>query len=61
MHYMDHNRWNGTKQDVLNFIGQEEPQPITCPVDGQPCCRLVRPPAEAAVRLGQESQVQDKG
>lgn len=41
MHYMDYNRWNGTKTDLLAFVGQEAPEPLTCPVDGQPCPRLL--------------------
>lgn len=40
MYYMDYNRWNGSKDDVLKFIGEEPQQPITCPVDKKPCCRI---------------------
>ena len=40
MHYMDYNRWNGTKLDVYNFIGQPYHEPFICPVDHQPCPRL---------------------
>jgi GH25 family lysozyme M1 (1,4-beta-N-acetylmuramidase) len=40
MHYMDYNRWNGTKADVLNFIGQKSLVPVTCPIDQNPCNRL---------------------
>ena len=40
MHYMDYNRWNGTKADLLAFVGQQPKQPITCPVDNQPCNRI---------------------
>jgi GH25 family lysozyme M1 (1,4-beta-N-acetylmuramidase) len=61
MHYMDYNRWNGTKEDVFNFIGEKIQQPITCPVDGGPCCRLLEPQATAAVRLGHKTQVQKEG
>lgn len=39
-HYMDTNRWNGSKRDVLNFVHLQSPQPLTCPVDHQPCTRL---------------------
>ena len=45
MHYMDYNRWNGTKKGVLNFIGQKYLVPLTCPVDNQPCPRLMQPQA----------------
>jgi GH25 family lysozyme M1 (1,4-beta-N-acetylmuramidase) len=61
MHYMDYNRWNGTKADVLKFIGEIPSKPIICPIDYKPCCRLVRTPSAAAVRLGQETQAQVKG
>jgi GH25 family lysozyme M1 (1,4-beta-N-acetylmuramidase) len=40
MHYMDYNRWNGTKLDLYNFIGQACHDPLICPVDHQPCPRL---------------------
>ena len=40
MHYMDYNRWNGTKLDVYNFIGQSYHEPLICPIDHQPCPRL---------------------
>jgi len=40
MYYMDYNRWNGTKADVLNFIGAKPQQPLTCPIDGADCCRI---------------------
>lgn len=39
-HYMDYNRWNGSKQDVLNFVNLHAPQPLTCPVDKKQCPRL---------------------
>jgi GH25 family lysozyme M1 (1,4-beta-N-acetylmuramidase) len=39
-YFMDYNRWNGSKGDVLNFVHLHSPQPLTCPVDHQPCPRL---------------------
>ncbi len=35
-YFMDYNRWNGTKGDVLDFIGNP-PQPVICPLDGEVC------------------------
>ena len=40
MHYMDYNRWNGSKADVLAFVGQVPRASLICPVDKQPCPRL---------------------
>jgi len=40
MYYMDYNRWNGTREDVLDFIGELPSKPIICPVDDKPCCRI---------------------
>jgi GH25 family lysozyme M1 (1,4-beta-N-acetylmuramidase) len=37
MYYMDYNRFNGSDQDLFSFIGQPDPVPVTCPLDGQPC------------------------
>jgi GH25 family lysozyme M1 (1,4-beta-N-acetylmuramidase) len=37
MHYMDYNRFNGSELDLNLFIGQSDPEPVTCPLDGQPC------------------------
>jgi hypothetical protein len=54
MHYMDYNRWNGTKSDLLAFIGQQPKQPITCPIDNQPCYRLTQPQTASVVCLDQE-------
>ncbi len=39
MHYMDYNRWNGSKDDLLKFIGNTK-TPLLCPIDSKPCCRL---------------------
>lgn len=39
-YYMDYNRWNGTKQDVLAFVGEPVKEPIECPVDHLPCPRI---------------------
>ena len=40
MHYMDYNRFNGSKEDLLKFVGQEPKQYLTCPVDNNPCPRI---------------------
>jgi hypothetical protein len=40
MYYMDYNRWNGTREDVLDFIGEKPTKPIICPIDDKPCCRI---------------------
>ncbi|HAF47956.1 MAG TPA: hypothetical protein DCL08_01790 [Anaerolineaceae bacterium] len=40
MHYMDYNRWNGTKADLLAFVGQQPKTGIECPIDSQPCPRI---------------------
>jgi GH25 family lysozyme M1 (1,4-beta-N-acetylmuramidase) len=39
-YFMDTNRWNGSKADVLAFVGQSPKTALTCPVDRQPCPRL---------------------
>lgn len=36
-YFMDYNRWNGSKADVLAFIGSLPPEPVICPLDGLPC------------------------
>jgi len=59
MHYMDYNRWNGTKEDVYAFVGEDAPEPLICPIDGQPCPRLKRIPTASAECLGQESLAVD--
>ena len=41
MHYMDYNRWNGSVEDVFRFAGTKQKEPIECPIDGEPCCRLL--------------------
>lgn len=40
MYYMDHNRWNGDKKDVLLFANLIAKIPLICPVDGEDCPRL---------------------
>lgn len=35
-HFMDYNRWNGSREDVFAYIG-EAPSAVTCPLDGQAC------------------------
>lgn len=35
-YFMDYDRWNGDKSDVLDFIGNV-PQPVICPLDGMAC------------------------
>lgn len=37
LHYMDFNRFNGDEGDLLRFIGDQQPVPVTCPLDDQPC------------------------
>jgi GH25 family lysozyme M1 (1,4-beta-N-acetylmuramidase) len=37
MHYMDYNRFNGSAQELKDFIGDFSPIPVTCPLDGLPC------------------------
>jgi GH25 family lysozyme M1 (1,4-beta-N-acetylmuramidase) len=41
-YFMDYNRYNGTKADLLGSLVQPVPQPITCPVDGLECPRIFR-------------------
>ena len=43
MHFMDYNRWNGTKEDVLEFANMEPKTPLLCPIDSKPCPRLFVP------------------
>ena len=40
MHYMDYNRFNGDTVDFYNLIGFNQPKPLPCPIDGQPCPRI---------------------
>ena len=40
MHFMDYNRWNGTKEQLLKFVGMEAKKPLLCPIDSKPCPRL---------------------
>lgn len=36
--YMDYNRWNGARADLLAYFGKiAEKPPIICPLDGQEC------------------------
>ncbi len=35
-HFMDYDRWNGTEQDVLAYIGGEADD-VICPLDRQIC------------------------
>ena len=37
MYYMDYNRFNGSEQALNQFVGLTVPQPVTCPLDDQPC------------------------
>ncbi|KUK92350.1 MAG: Lysozyme M1, partial [Anaerolineaceae bacterium 46_22] len=39
MHFMDYNRFNGTKDQLLKFAGHAQ-QPLLCPIDSKPCPRL---------------------
>ena len=49
MHYMDYNRWNGTKVDVYALVGEKILEPLICPVDGELCPRLKRRQAASVV------------
>jgi GH25 family lysozyme M1 (1,4-beta-N-acetylmuramidase) len=40
LYFMDYNRWNGTKADLLAFVGQQPNTGIECPIDSQPCPRI---------------------
>jgi len=35
-YFMDYNRWNGSKADVLDFVGKHQ-EPVICPLDGEVC------------------------
>lgn len=38
--YMDYDRWNGSKQDVLTYFGRtQEVAAVLCPLNGEPCNR----------------------
>jgi GH25 family lysozyme M1 (1,4-beta-N-acetylmuramidase) len=39
-YFMDYNRFNGSVDDLFSFIGLNLPKPVTCPIDGNPCCRI---------------------
>ncbi len=36
-HFMDYNRWNGCKGDVLAYVGETAESPVVCPLDGAVC------------------------
>ena len=36
-HFMDYNRWNGNKADVLAYVGETPMEPVICPLDGEVC------------------------
>lgn len=36
-HFMDYNRWNGNKADVLAYVGESPGKPVICPLDGAVC------------------------
>jgi len=40
MYYMDYNRWNGSKGNVLAFVGVKQQKPRICPIDLEDCPRL---------------------
>ncbi len=42
MRFMDYNRFNGSKIDLLKFIGIKPQEPIICPIDRHLCPRLMR-------------------
>ena len=39
MRFMDYNRFNGSKNELLKFAGRKPVEPVICPVDFQPCDR----------------------
>jgi GH25 family lysozyme M1 (1,4-beta-N-acetylmuramidase) len=39
LYFMDYNRFNGTKDQLLKFAGHAQ-QPLLCPIDSKPCPRL---------------------
>ena len=49
-YFMDFNRWNGAKADVLAFVGQTPKTALTCPVDHQACPRLFAEDFQGEVR-----------
>ncbi len=54
--YMDYDRWNGGKQQVLAYFGRTEGLPVgLCPLDGQPCCRENQPSAPVRLELPVEA------
>jgi GH25 family lysozyme M1 (1,4-beta-N-acetylmuramidase) len=36
-HFMDYNRWNGSRADVLAYVGESPVEPVICPLDGAVC------------------------
>jgi len=50
LYYMDYNRFNGTKEQLLKFAGHAQ-QPLLCPIDSKPCPRLTVPQVPSAVCL----------
>lgn len=40
MHFMDYNRWSGSKQDMIGFLGLSAQEPILCPIDQRECGRI---------------------
>ncbi|MBG0785568.1 MAG: hypothetical protein H0S79_10745 [Anaerolineaceae bacterium] len=36
-HFMDYNRWNGSREDVLAYVGESLAEPVVCPLDGAIC------------------------
>ena len=40
MHFMDYNRFNGSKADLLMFVGLPQQEPVICPLDGLPCAAV---------------------
>ena len=36
-HFMDYNRWHGSREDVLAFAGESSSNRVICPLDGAVC------------------------
>ncbi len=48
--YMDYDRWNGSRAELLAYFGREERQPaLVCPLDGLPCPRNNIQPNQALI------------
>jgi GH25 family lysozyme M1 (1,4-beta-N-acetylmuramidase) len=54
--YMDYDRWNGDKQDVLKYFGRTNtPVKVLCPLNSEPCCRESQPSQPVRLALPVEA------